>query len=626
MNTGDQSAMPGRCPSCGYSVDAHAVYCPSCGRPYSAPMPGATPESAYATTPAQAAYATMPPPLPSWAEQPTTTGGIAGLAAGSAITPEQPVRSHKRRTILTALSALVLVGLIASGAYWAYAAFISRSDTQLARYFPANSFAFASADLVAAGNNKFNINPTNLTADQKKALKNDTGLDWDNDIKSWVGQNLAVGVFPLASAQQGQAIANPAAAVGVAVVIQSRDDNAAKATIGKVNDHLRQQGKTLKSSTYKNFTLYAPETASTTGAAGIYGSGSGWVIVATNDEAAHAVIDRLNGSGDTLSDQQAFKDAISNLPSTHFGAYYINLRQVLNTVVPVRAPNGLASVSIPFIDSYPVAGGYLAWTDSGERSQITFNAVRNPNIPEVSGDTTGFASLAPSDASAYAGVGNLGKLIQAFTAQFGTVATGVDPLKSAFGIANTDPLAQQPAALAVVKSGNRVQPVFYVHVSDDASATQLVSKIATARNWTAQSMTIAGQSATGLYYSEPSDGTPPPNDGTDTASARLAAVALTLHNTLVIAPDTNTATLVAQVSQGSVANLTSNASFSKMIKAAPSGAAATAYVNVKALDPSGAAVGSAATNALFGQLDEVAFTLIWNNSVLQGTVDTSIHP
>lgn len=625
MNAGDQSAMAGRCPSCGYSVDANAVYCPSCGRPYSAPIAAATPDNAYTTTPAQAAYATVPPPLPSWAEQPTSTGGIAGLASGAAITPEQPVRSHKRRTILTALSALVLVGLIASGAYWAYAAFISRSDTQLARYFPANSFAFASADLVAAGNNKFNINPANLTDDQKQALKNDSGLDWDNDIKSWVGQNLAVGVFPLAGAQQGQTITDPASAVGVVAVIQSRDDSAAKAAIGKVNDHLTQQGKTLHSSTYKNFTLYAPETASVTGSAGIYGSGSGWVIVASNDEAAHAVIDRLNGSGDTLSDQQAFKDAIGNLPSNHFGAYYINLRQVLNTVVPVRAPNGLASVSIPFIDSYPVAGGYVAWTDTGERSQITFTAVRNPNIPDVSGDTTGFASLAPSDASAYAGVANLGKLIQAFTSQFGTVATGVDPLKSAFGISATDPLAQQPAALSVVKSGDRTQPVFYVHVSDSASATQLVNKIATARNWTTQALTIAGQSATGLYYSAPIDGTPPPNDGTDTASARLAAVALTLHNTLVIAPDTNTATLIAQVSQGSVANLTSNANFSKMVKAAPSGAAATAYLDIKALDPSGA-TGSAATNAIFKQFDAIGITLIWNNSVLQGTFDTTIHP
>ncbi len=111
---------------------------------------------------------------------------------------------------------------------------------------------------------------------------------------------------------------------------------------------------------------------------------------------------------------------------------------------------------------------------------------------------------------------------------------------------------------------------------------------------------------------------------TATATARVAGIALMLNNTLVIAPDTNSATLIAQVAQGSVSNLTSNATFQKMIKAAPSGAAATGYVSTAALEPL-LGTSTAEASSLFSHVDALAFTLVWNNSVLQGTFDTALH-
>ena len=637
MDAGQQSSAPGICPGCGQSIDAHAVYCPVCGRPnpaYTGAVSAPAQDSIYATAPAQVVAATVPPPLPAWADQPTTSGGIASLASGPAVTPNQPIRSHKRRNILTAVATLVIIALIGSGAYWAYAAFASRTDSQLARYFPANTVAFASVDLMAAANNNYKINPADLVGQQAATLQKATGLDWQKDVVPWVGRDIAVGVFPLSTAQAGQAITDPGAAVGVTVLVQSRDDNAARAAIAKMNAHLKADGSSVKSSSYKGFTLYGPASEPSSGA---YGAGSGWVVIASNANAAHAVIDRINGGGDLLSDQQSFKDAIGSAPSNNFGTYYVNLRQILNTVVPVRAPNGLASISVPFIETYPVAGGNASWTDTGERSQITFNAVRNPNIPDVSGDTTGFASLTPADAVAYAGVGNLGKLIQASLAQVGTLATGGDPLKSGFGISASDPLAQQPAGVAVLKmKAGPEQSVFYVHVSDGATATQLLTKIATAQNWTMKPVTVAGQSATALYSSQTNDvtyGVPPtpaangapPVTGTTTASLRQTAIALTLKNTLVIAPDNDTATLIAQVAQGGAASLASNATFESMTKAAPSGAAATAYISAASLKQMMQAGTGASTANLFSHFDALTLTLVWNNSILQGTMDAQLH-
>jgi uncharacterized protein DUF3352 len=636
MEIGQQSLAAGQCPGCGHAIDAHAVYCPNCGRPnqaMTAPASQATAQDAlYATTPVQAADATTPPPLPAWYDQPTTPGGISGLAAGPAVTPEQPIRSHKRRNIMTAISAIVVVVLVASGAYWAYAALASRTDNQLARYFPSSTVVFASVDLAAAASNNFHINPADLAGGQADTLQKATGLDWQKDVIPWVGRDIAVGVFPLANAQQ--AAANPAAAVGVTVLIQSRDDGAAKAAITKATAHLKQQGATFQQSTYNNFTLYtASSDASSGSSAGIVGNGNGWVLFASNAEAAHVVIDRINnGSSNSLNDQQAFKDATTNLPDNHFGTYYMNLRQLLNAVVPVQAPNGLGSISVPFIETYPVAGGYLAWNNTGQRSQITFNAVRNPNIPNVSGDTTGFAALVPSDAVAYVGAANLGKLVQAAISQLGSLPAGADPVQAGLGISASDPLAQQPVGMAAINTNDKgVQPVFYVHVSDDAAATQLVNKLASKNNWTAKPTTIAGKSATALYSSATDVGPLPPTPGgAITATARIAAVAFTVNNTLVIAPDTNSATLIAQVGQGSVSNLTSNATFQKLIKAAPSGAAATGYVSTATLEKMLGASGtnSAATAGVtgaFAHIDALAFTLVWNSSVLQGTFDAALH-
>jgi hypothetical protein len=630
MDTGQQSPAPSKCAGCGQSLDAQALYCPICGRPnpafagtgaFGGVSPTSAPETPYATAPVQPADAMTPPPLPAWYDQPTTSGGIAALASGPALAPEKPIRSHKRRNFLTAISAVVVVGLVLSGAYWAYAALAARSDNQLARYFPSSTVAFASADMAAAANNNFNINPADMIGSQAAALQKATGLDWQKDVVSWAGPDVAFGAFPLANAQQADA--NPAASMGIVALVQSRDDNAAKAAISKLNAHEKQQGTTLQQSSYNGFTLYATGSGSSSG---LYGSGSGWVLVASNAEAAHAVIDRINGGSDSLNDQQAFKDAISNLPSNHFGTYYVNLRQALDSMIPVKAPNGLASVSVPFIETYPVAGGYLAWNDAGQRSQITFNAVRNPNIPNVSGDTTGFANLVPSDAVAYAGAGNLGKIVQAFVNQFGVAATGADPLQSALGVPASDPLAQQPAGMAALKTtGNsNVQPVIYIHVSGDAAATQLVSKISAAHHWTATPTTIAGLSATTLSDATSDTGQPTAVGTPVKATVHVVAVAFTTNNTLVIAPDTNSATLVAQVAQGTVSNLTSNATFQKMLKAAPSGAAITGYVSAAALQ-SLMHTSDSATSGVFAHLDAMTVTLVWNNSMLQGTLDTGLH-
>jgi hypothetical protein len=78
------------------------------------------------------------------------------------------------------------------------------------------------------------------------------------------------------------------------------------------------------------------------------------------------------------------------------------------------------------------------------------------------------------------------------------------------------------------------------------------------------------------------------------------------------------------VAQGTVSNLTSNATFQKMLKAAPSGAAVTGYVSGAGLQSLMRTTDTTASG-LFAHLDAMTVTLIWNNSMLQGTLDTGLH-
>src|SRR5262249_32138974 len=193
-----------------------------------------------------------------------------------------------------------------------------------------------------------------------------TGLDLQKDVLPWVGQYASFAVFP-----QAGAATNGVPAVGAVALLQSRDDNATAAALKKALEYQRAHGATVNQSQVGGFTLYSSGQGGNNAAA--LTSGKGWAIFASDQQAAQAVINRINGQGDTLDSAQAFKDATGSLPSGRFGTIYLNLRQIVNTILPSGAPNGAASMSIPFLDTYPTGSGSLEWTDAGLRGQLTFS-------------------------------------------------------------------------------------------------------------------------------------------------------------------------------------------------------------------------------------------------------------
>lgn len=624
---------PVSCPSCGLPVDASATYCPTCGRPQVRPGVAAAtvasvPISVGATHPASTGDTTtveemtLPPAAP-LAANPYGARGIANLAAGPTLARTTTVTSRGRRNLLATLSAVLLVALLAGGAYWAYNVLAARTDTEAAKFVPANTWMFSSVDLLAASNNKYSFDLKQFTSVDSQSGQGLAGLDFAKDVQPWLGRTVTAAMFMSSGTS---ATSSPIAGqIGMVALVQSRDDGASRAAVTKAVANQRANGQTINQTAYGGFALY--EASSAGGTLSAVAAGKNWVVIASETAAAKAVIDRINGSGDSLATNQAFQDATANLPSGRFGTFYVNVRDLLSSVVPVRAPNGLGGVSVPFTETYPVAGGYAEWTDYGMRSQTIFNAVRNPGVGNLGGDTTSLARLVPSSAVGYIGVANLGALSS--TAMKQSIPPGLggpgDPLQSLIGVASTDPALQHPAAVAFFRAAPSApsgQPLILLQASS-SQAQALLDSVAKNQRWQQKPVTVGGVAATALY--EPyNDVTPPPpttSGKTDvTRAERLIGIAVYVRDALVIAPDTETASQVVTLAQQGGATLAQATKFQQVMRTAPAGGALQVYV-----DPAALASAPVATNAAWQRVDAIAVTLVWNDSRVELTTDVAMR-
>lgn len=605
------------CPSCGQSIGPDTQYCPTCGRPRASadwdhPTVQDTPAVAAAAVAAPAASAINWQVFP---EAPTAPDGIPALAAGPAIAAAPPVKSNLRRNVLTTVSAVVLVALLAGGSYWLYTAFAARSQTAAARFLPANSVAFVSVDLNSLNNNSHNFSIEKLIASSGTNPLKDSGLDLQKDVLPWVGQYASVAVFPQSGGSSAGALQ-----VGEVALLQSRDDNATAAALKKALDYQRAHGNTVNQSSFGGFTLYTSGQSGANAAA--VTSGKGWAIFASNAQAAQAVINRINGQGDTLDSAQAFKDATDSLPSGRFGTIYLNLRQIVSAILPSGSPTGAANMAIPFLDTYPTGAGSLEWTDAGLRSQLTFNAVHGASIPNLSGDTTSLAELVPSNAVGYEGTANVGGLARTIVTQIlPTSGSGQDPLASAFGVSYNDSALQQPAAVALLPSGTTAHPLFLLKAPNASAAQSLLQTLAQHQHWTLQPTKVAGQDATAIYNSSSPDLATPTATPT-AANQQLVGVAAITKGALVVAQSTDDLSSVLTVAAGNQSSLAKNANFAKLQQNAGSNNASASYVDAQGIESlmhTGTGTSSTTLPVKF-----IYSTMQWTTSQLQGTSNITL--
>lgn len=600
-DTGRDAVVPASCASCGFPLAADAAFCGACGRAVHSIARVSAPISAQQApvVPPKASVVSPHSPTVSWpsvattgpapsAERSTvqTTRGMAALAATPIATPI--TRAPRHRFIAT-IAALCVVALVAAGIYWTYAAFIGSSgQTASARYLPDTTVFYASIDLPAATSSSHRAGAF-VAQDVTAAIRNALGLDWRSDVAPWIGQLATVGVFP-GQLSAGGTPANLASLFNTAVILQSRDDTAARHAIDKALASRTQNGVTFDRSTYNGFTVFTSSADSPQQS--VIALGNGLVILTSSVSAAHLIIDRASGQGNTLAGTSDFARETRDLPSDRFGTLYVNLHAITD---PLGA--GISPITIPFFSDFPTGAGALIWTSTGLRWQMTFPSNRSSSPhPDLGGNTTDLAALVPDNAATYIGMANAGLLAHEIASLLPANAQSgpqSDPLQTLIGLSSTDPTLTQPAAIFVMPldiTGATQQPgsAMLVREPTATAATTLVTRIATQNHWTSQPTTVSGVPAVRYFSTDVITPLTPPSlypDGTTpTASRQLSpstpvAVEAYVSGTMVLASNSSALASVIATSKGQHASLSASSRFQQLISAAPRDAAATEFAS-----------------------------------------------
>ena len=689
------------CGSCGQRLDASAVYCANCGRPVVRPtaVAGDALPTVAGAAPMQPVPPPTPPAAPPWQATPSyaagwptyqqpTVAGMAGLAAptsaGALPQPASAPRRGRRGLMLVGVSGVLLVAVIASLSFYIFNVLAAHGDLDAARYLPANTALYVSVDVVNAATNGHHVSVNDLTqnTDQTEAIRKATGLDWKSDVLPWLGRGIAFAAMPNDSNDGAAADAIlPFGQAGAVFLLQSRDDGKAQAALAKAADFQKQQGNAVTTASYNGFTVYSagvgPSSASL-GSASIgddpssigtqihvaspaqphvsaaFAAGKGWAVLGAGVSTVQAVIDRLNGSGDTLANSAAFRNATSGLPAGRFGTLYVSLRDV--------ARLGGSNQSVPLFDIYPTAVGYTSWTDPGERTQLTLKAGQPLGVGNLAGDTTTLARLVPANALGYVGVANFGAAVTAA----GTLASKIAPRvwrqrdnaiqlirsRPALGVSASDPVFQHPAAVAVLNGpgdfGPAPQPVLLLQAPDAGAVTAALQKAADTQGWTLKPTRIAGHDATEIDHTVPflTDPDGPPNFGDPTATppdvqqaVQPLGYAVVVNGTAIIGGTQDVVSAIIQAGT-SGATLAQSATFTQLVGQAPKGAAITGYVDIHAVEQLVPALSGAngtsgtngtngtngtSTSATTGPLPTaLLLTQVWDDTQFQTTLDVKL--
>lgn len=579
---------------------------------------------------------------------------MTGMAYPTPTTPATG-RPRSRHRVLAVLSAVLLVVTLATSGIWLYRAFAAHQELTAAQYFPRDTLFFAGIDTVQAAVNNHHVTEGDLTkgSGQTESLRQQTGLDWQHDIVPWLSRNLAFAAFPR-TAPQG-AGAGPNANIGFAYLLQSHDDGLAQAAMKKAADFQTQHGHTVSKTSYGGFTLYSVASTSdfasssapgAPGVATVYDpgasspgvtvtAGKGWALIASDPNAAHAVIDRLNGGSSSLSDNSAFTTITRDLPADRFGTFYVDLQGILRTLSGPAA----GVFHSPLLDSYPTAGGYLEWTAAGLRAQMVLKGQRPAGIGDLGGDTTSLAQLVPASAAAYGGSANLGAAVSA-SQQLATTATGVttavgDPFEQLTGTPASSAVFQQPGAVVVLHtsgSNPQSQPgiALLLRAPDSAAADQLLRSAAAKQGWTLKPVTVAGVPATEIdapsgqpwYQPQP---TVQAGNGLPTPKATPAGYAAQVHGTLILSGTQADLAAIINTANGSAPSLAAASRFQQLAQAAPAGASTTVYVDIAATRPANSPAAPSSGGDLTARTNALLVTQVWSASQLAITADLALQ-
>lgn len=578
-------------------------------------------------------YPSAPPP-PAGVLAP----GMAGMAAyGAPPTPPPAPAKRSRAKMIAIIAAILIVVLLAGLGVGLYFYLNSHTEADAATVLPGNTFAFESLDLVALAKNhpQFSNSSILSTASQQNGqqlFKQETGLDITSDVLPWIGRDIAVAGYAYGTVTlpySGQTTPEVAAVV----LIQSHDDNAARAAMTKAAKYqANQNGLILTTTTYSGVTLAT--LSNQDGPVVTLGAANGWAFITTADaKAAQPIVDRLNGKGDTLAKNTDFLRATKNLASDRFATTFVSLKGIEDLYN--------AQANVPFIATHPLAVGDMFWTNLGVRLQITLPSAQPASFGTLSGDTTSLAHLVPATALVYDGYANPSADIAAFNQLGGS--TG-DLAQQTIGVSSGNSAMQQPGA--VVELPGQPDPTtglpggpesaYLLKAADPTTAQALLTEVATNEHFTVKPVKLTG-AGTGMvtyafYATTPgsylgNDYGLDPSTFAPLTPPYVAGYAGDVNGTVVVTPSLDALSSIAATANGTTPSLGDSSNFQQLVAQAPSDAAGTAYINLSSIGSLASAFGAVTVSptSTSSTAGGMLITQQLDANKLQFTVDEQIN-
>jgi hypothetical protein len=235
------------------------------------------------------------------------------------------------------IALVTLLGLTAAAVVAGYLFLFSASTDRAASLVPANSAFYANVYLQPSTGQQMNLSrligrlpgfADEATLDEKvdqvvQNLLSGTGIDYREQVKPWLGDQLAVAGWP-----GDEGIGDAA----VAVIAEVDDPDAARAAIARV---AADAGATLRTEAYEGVELQVSDTAS-------FAFVDEMIVIGATPEVLHAVID-VRAGADSLADRSEFVSTMESLEPDHLASVFVDLAAIADATAAADQMAGLST-------------------------------------------------------------------------------------------------------------------------------------------------------------------------------------------------------------------------------------------------------------------------------------------
>lgn len=197
--------------------------------------------------------------------------------------------------------------------------------------------------------------------DIRKQFNDNLGCDFDTDIASWWGPDMAVFLTDATGLSSPTSFssskASSSAQPNLVVAIGARDKAKAEAALQKCS-----KVKTKSTETYKGTQVNIYDS----GAAAVF---KNYMMIGTTKDALYAAIDTYNGDRkSSLADNADYKDALAKLPENRVATFYMTTEQIFKAYAD--SLTGITPQGLDQIMAYKAMAGSLSFVDNGVRMDV----------------------------------------------------------------------------------------------------------------------------------------------------------------------------------------------------------------------------------------------------------------